>query len=154
VKVSEPFQIHATTRAGATGAGDVTFEDGLVLEGVDPEHFPIGEEISSLAATRLIGLANDFCFLDEDLDGLCAFSPEFDLPTGESYAVSIPNNTGLADGAMVDLYVLGGLSCTLADGSHVTEGELVSFGTGTVSGDVIESNNGVPCVGWLGYKAQ
>jgi hypothetical protein len=154
VQVGDPFQLHPTDPAGATGAGDITFADGLVLKDVDPEHLPFGEDIADLAAGRLTSAAGDHCFLEEAMDGLYAFSPEFNVPQGMAYAASIPNTSGLADGTVVDLYVLGGLSCVLDDETPVPEGELAKFGTGTVMGDVIETNDGVPCIGWLGYKAQ
>jgi len=114
------------------------------------------DSYEELAATRLAPTTDGLCFLDapESLEAVYAFSPEGDLKESTA-ALRIPNSTGLAADTVVDLYVLGGLSCSLASGAKVKEGDWVKFGQATVSSDgsVIEASgeNGLPCINWFGY---
>jgi hypothetical protein len=65
--------------------------------------------------------------------------------------------TGLAPGAQVNLYVMGGLSTKVND-EPVPEGEWAMYGTGTVDaeGAFINSDEGslLPTLNWVGYAAQ
>jgi hypothetical protein len=130
----------------------VTFSDGLELD-VTP--FDFFGTYGDLAAARIDPA--ELCFLEgqDTPRGVYAFSPEGDID-GEGFPVRIPNSDGLAPGTAVDLFVLGGLSCTLANGQSVAESEWAKFGTARVSGDgamiVSDPGVGVPCLGWLGWR--
>lgn len=132
----------------------VVFASGLELDVVPARYF--GDSYEALSGRRVDPASSALCFIGQEIDfeALQAFSPEGDV-RGEGFAMRIPNGTGLPAGTAVDLYVLGGLSCTLADGSTVPEGQWARFGAGTVraDGDMIEASgaDGLPCLGWLGY---
>jgi hypothetical protein len=132
----------------------VTLADGLELVGLRPEQI---HDYDQLAAAR-----HDLggqCMLRRapagDFLGAYGLRPETDVDGG--VGVRIPNATGLAAGASVDLYLLGGLASSLADGTAVEEGEWARFGTGTVSGDgrTIESDPGtrLTVLNWIAYRA-
>ena len=61
----------------------------------------------------------------------------------------------LPPGSAVELFVIGGLDTTLADGSVVPEAELARLGLGTVSEDgtiTPEPSVRLPQLGWLGWS--
>lgn len=134
-------------------ARDVTFPGGLVASIVPNDTYV---EYSELAAKKLGPGDPVPCFLEglPAPEGLWAFSPEGDI-TGPGAPLRIPNSTGLTPGSTVRLFVLGGLDCTLEDGSLVPESEWREYGNGTVSADgtVIEGAR-LPCLTWFGYRAQ
>jgi len=140
----------------AAQARTVIFDDGLELDVVPETYRDIGPGYEALAARRIDPTAVPLCFVDDpaDFEGLYAFSPEGDV-AGPSYSLRLPNPTGIPAGQPVELYALGGLTCHLADGATVPEGQWALFGTGTVRGDgtVIEASGteGLPCLNWLGY---
>jgi len=158
----DPIVVVATRPAtGLPALGDpaqqrtVTFEDGLEVE-VVPERY-YGSDYSALAGRRVDPTATALCFIADtsEYSGIYAFSPEGDVhDTG--FALRIPNTTSIAANTAIDLFVLGGLSCTLNDGSLVREGRWARFGDGVVRSDgtVIEASgtNGLPCFNWLAYK--
>ena len=60
--------------------------------------------------------------------------------------------TAQASGTDVSLWVLGGLDCTLANDTHLEEGDWHRFGTATVSGDGSRiEGDPLPCLNWVGY---
>lgn len=160
ITLADPIVVFPVERpACLPPAGDetaprtITLADGLELVDLRPEQI---SDYDELAAAR------------HDIGGHCisarapaggflgayGFRPETDVNGG--VAVRIPNTTGLAAGASVDLYLLGGLATTLADGTPVEEGEWARFGTGTVSGDGarIESDPGtlLTVLTWVAYR--
>ncbi|MFC1612150.1 hypothetical protein ACFL6C_14395, partial [Myxococcota bacterium] len=156
--LAEPFILHATTPASTLpppgdGTQELTviFDDGLEID-VTPNRIPF-IDYDSLAARRLSPDAAGLCFLEDagSLEAVYAFSPDGEA-TGTPFALRIPNATSLPAHTAVDLYVLGGLSYTLGNGSHVEEGDWVQYGTATVSsdGNTIEGD-GIPFLTWLGY---
>ena len=106
----------------------------------------------------------DFVPDADQFEGFYGFWPEADVTSPEGFAVRIPNPMDHAIGTKIDLYVLGGLSCTGSDGEKIHEGEWKKTGTGTVVGKLdnliwttymeSDSDGGIPCITWLGYKVQ
>lgn len=137
----------------------VIFPDGLGIDVVPSQFFGSGDGYAGLAARRIPADTPGLCFLEGQPppDGLYAFTPEGDVFEGQ-FPARFPNATGLAPGTEVTLSVLGGLDCTLADGSGVEEAEWRDFGTGIVSddGQWVQTNpdSGLPCLTWIGYRAQ
>lgn len=130
---------------------DVTLDDGLVIGEVLPDEF-FGD-YDRIAGRRVTTTP---CFAEgADLDGLYALGPE-GYPSENGYSVRIPNPTGLMEGAVVDLLVLGGLNTRLVGGAAVEEADLDVFGSGTVRDGVIVSDPGtrLPELTWLGYRAR
>lgn len=131
----------------------ITLADGLELVDLRPEQTNDYDELAAgrhdLSGHCLLARAPAGGFL-----GAYGFRPEVDVLGG--VAVRIPNTTGLAPDTSVDLYVLGGLATSLADGTHVEEGEWARFGTGTVSADGarIDSDRGalLTALTWLAYR--
>lgn len=134
-------------------ARDVTFEGGLVASLIPNDTYV---EYGDLAARKISAADPVPCFLEGQPapDGLWAFSPEGDI-VGTGAPLVIPNTTGLPAGSTVRLYVLGGLDCTLSDGTLVPESEWREYGNAQVSADgtVIEGAR-LPCLTWFGYRAQ
>jgi hypothetical protein len=135
----------------------ITFDDGLVVDFTPDLYYSGGGEYADLGGRRVDPTAPGLCFFGEAdaPEGLYALYPEGQI-TAPGFPVHIPNATGLPAGAAVQLYVLGGLDCKLADGSAIPEASWQVFGTGTVSADgsTIDSDAGVglPCLTWLGYR--
>lgn len=132
----------------------ITLADGLELVDLRPEQI---RDYDELAAGRhdpsghcLLARAPAGGFL-----GAYGFRPEVDV-LGGGVAVRIPNATGLAPGTTVELWVLGGLATSLADGTHVEEGEWARIGAGTVSADGarVESDPGarLTALTWIAYR--
>ena len=150
------------TIGSETNSYTVEFEDGLEMD-VIPAHFSslIGP-VSGLRSIRVAGSASGLQFAKgaSDFEGFYGFWPETDVkdssggPAG--FMLRIPNTTNLADGTRVDFYVVGGLSSHLYNGEKLAEGAWEKAGTGTVDGDTIvwDAGGGLPCLTWLGYKAQ
>ncbi len=94
------------------------------------------------------------CFVEpeDEVLGLFAFAPEG--TTGAGFDLRFPERTGLPDGSIVELMVLGGLGTELADGTLVDEAELAVFGRGTVVGGQVRSDPGseLPYLSWLAYR--
>ncbi|MBK6685682.1 MAG: hypothetical protein IPG45_14525 [Deltaproteobacteria bacterium] len=136
-----------------TASRDINFEGGLVASLIPNDTYV---EYGDLAARKIAAADPVPCFLEGQPapDGLWAFSPEGDI-VGDGAPLVIPNTTGLAAGSMVRLYVLGGLDCTLSDGTLVPESEWREYGNAQVSADgtVIEGAR-LPCLTWFGYRAQ
>ena len=158
LQVEEPIVLYSTEPATTvpSGAGTVVFADGMEID-VDPAL--LFSDITKVAAGKVDPSARGLCFLEGEPtpDALYTFSPEADVVDG-TFPIRVPNDKGLAAGAKVDLFVLGGLDCHLADGSLVEEAHWEQYGTGTVdpSGAFIASDAGshLPCMTWFGYQAQ
>ncbi|MCB9594213.1 MAG: hypothetical protein H6719_15885 [Sandaracinaceae bacterium] len=159
VALTEPFVLQPVVAADVPPVGDetaqrdVTFPDGLVLT-LAPVDFPLSEDYPALAGAP-VDVAATECFAGGvTLDGAYAFDPETIIDAGA--AVSIPNTEALAPGAVVDLYVLGGLETRLLDGTMVEEAELGLVGAATVSADgtaiVSDADSRIPYLSWLLWK--
>lgn len=162
---TEPFVLFDTDAplslpeiGDGSAARDVVFAGDLVL-GVTPERlqFAFGAYGDLRAAPVELDAAG-LCFLEtaRPMGGLWAFYPEAGVIVGgEGMPLRFPNTQGYSAGAAVDLFVLGGLDCSLSDGTHVPEGEFYLYGQGHVSADgqQIESDagSGLPCMTWFGY---
>lgn len=139
-----------------TAPRTITFNDGLALVDLRPEQFAT-TYYTELAAGRADLTGS--CMLEHappgGLDATWGLRPDVDVTDGVK--IRLPNVTGLAPGATVDLYVMGGLSTKVND-EPVPEGEWATFGTGTVDaeGAFIESDEGslLPTLNWVGYAAQ
>lgn len=132
-------------------AREVTLADGVVIGGVLPSE--LFGDYGSIAGRRVTTTP---CFAEgADLDGLYALGPE-GYPSETGYSVRIPNATGLMEGTVVDLLVLGGLNTRLVGGDIVEEADLAVFGTGTVIDGVIvgDPSARLPELTWLGYRAR
>lgn len=136
-------------------ARTVVFADGLEVD-VTPGAMLFPDDYDRLAARALSVADVPACMLEgaPSFDGVYAFSPESEL-SDASFAMRIPNSAGLSNGADVELWLLGGLSTSLADGTRVEEGVWERFGTGTVSGPVIDvpAPQGLPSFNWFGWRA-
>ncbi|HHH27777.1 MAG TPA: hypothetical protein ENK57_05445 [Polyangiaceae bacterium] len=156
--ITEPYVVHPVTAATVppvgdeTAARDVVFDSGLVLN-LAPDDF-VTQDYLELAGAS-VPVAATSCFADGvSIDGAYVFKPEDEITGGA--AVSIPNTTGLAPGAVVDLRILGGLETRQLDGTEVEEGELALIGTATVSADgtMLVGDNRVPYLSWLLWTAR
>lgn len=158
---NDPWVVYRTTPvANLPPVGDdtmartVTFENNLSVE-VTPERLFDGYD--TLASVFLDGRpAEAPCFLgaNDDYDAIWGFTPALNISGADGYPFRI-TDTGLTEGTMVDLFVLGGLECWLdaMPTSNVPEGEWDNYATVTVgAGGVIEGN--LPCFNWFAYRAR
>ena len=143
------------TRGEGSQPREVSFEGGLTLT-LAPDDLSLSDAYEALEGAP-VPVDPAPCFAQgQALDGLVAFRPEVDIAGGA--ALRIPNDAGLAPGAVVDLFVLGGLETQLLDGTDIEEAELVRFGSATVdsAGEAIVSDAGseLPYLSWLGWAAR
>lgn len=161
--IARAFHIFPTARATTipplgegTAIRTVVFADGLELDVVPDDYFPGSGEYGDLAAGRLDPTLADDCILagEAPFDGIVTFSPEGDVHG--RVALRVPNDTNLPASSAVDVYVLGGLGCTLDDDSVVPEGTWSKLEDGTVSADgaLISLSPGIPCLSWVAYRAK
>lgn len=162
VDLGAPYVLHSVEPADVPALGDpsaprdVTFPGGIVLN-LAPEDLPSTTDYEELSGAPVDVTATE-CFAGgEVFDGAYVFGS--DLPLDPGAAITLPNDSGLAPGSLVDLYVLGGIETRLIDGSHVEEAELATFGTATVSpdgsalvGDFVETR--FPYLSWLLWRAR
>ncbi len=130
----------------------VSFPEGLELE-LSPEAIYTGSSSGyGELAGRLISPIPPLCHQQErpTLDGIYLFAPEADLETPASLRLPIE----APDGSRVQLSVLGGLECSLADQTHLPEATWAPFFEGEVNGGILEAQglDGLPCLNWLGYR--
>ncbi len=158
--IAEPYVLHPVTAATAPPAGDraaprdVSFDGDLVLR-LAPDSLSLSGDYDGLAGAAVDPAATTCFARGESFDGAFVFSPESGIEGGAE--VSFPNAGGLAPGAEVELFVLGGLETILADGSTLEEAELASLGVATVSGDGARVEGGaarLPYLSWLVYRAR
>ncbi len=161
VSLPEPTKLYATTPVVTVPPlGDATMPRRLDFEGdlqidIIPEMMFFGYE--DLAAVRLPGDISPLpCFVSgtDNFDALYGFSPSINIGGAEGFAFKI-NATGLSEGTMVDLFVLGGLDCRLTEEveSIVDEAVWENYSTVAVAADGSISGN-LPCFNWFAYKAQ
>ncbi|MSP74273.1 MAG: hypothetical protein EXR76_19245 [Myxococcales bacterium] len=166
VRLTEPFVLFGTVpvvglppEAPEADARVITFDDGLEVDFTPEAYYSGGGEYSQLSGRHVPAAARGLCFLGQSPvpDGLYALYPEGSV-TGSDFAVRFPNSTALPPGTVVDLFVLGGLDCRLADGTSVPEAEWFRYGAGRVSADglrvVSDAGVGLPCLTWLGYRRE
>jgi hypothetical protein len=160
LSLAQPYVLYDTLpvsalppRGDANAARTVSFAEGLEVEVTPVRLVASGEGYAALASRRLLPSAPGLCFLGPapPVVALWAFSPEASVD-GAAFPLRLPNATALPAASTVDLYLLGGLSCDLEDGTPVAEGEWRSYDTATVSGDGAWVEGGsLPCFTWLGY---
>ena len=163
VTIADPYVLFETVGAtnipplgDETVARTVVFYDGLEVD-VIPRDAGDGSEYPVLGSRKIDPSSQGLCFLPSgtQLEALYALSPEFTV-YGDGFPLRIPNATSLPANTQVDLFTLGGLGCTKADGTEIREAEWESFGTGTVNaaGDTIVSDamSGLRCWTWLGVS--
>lgn len=166
VEVSGPYVLYQTQPAVTLpeeGDGQelrtVAFADGLEIDVAPARFYGAGDGYQALAARRFAGDAVELCFSDDTMsfEGIYALSPEGDVG-GQPFALRIPNSTALAPEAVVDLYVLGGITCSLGDGTGVAPAEWRRYGQAAVdtAGDsiVADAAAGLPCFTWFGYRLE
>mgnify|MGYP001579359529 CR=1 FL=1 len=161
VDLGAAYVLHPVVAATVPPVGDeiaqrdVTFADGLVLT-LAPVDLPSVAEYEGLSGAPVSVSATECFSRGSTFDGAYAFNPEAEVVAGA--AVSIPNEAGLAPGAIVDLFVLGGLETRLIDGSSVEEGVLAAFGPATVTADgariVSDADTRLPYLSWLVWRAR
>jgi hypothetical protein len=163
--MNDPIIMHAVqpppclpAREPEDEARTITFEDGFALVDLSPEQIANSSYYFEFAAAQ-VDLTGS-CMVDHapsgGLDATWGLRPDVNVEDG--VAIRFPNVTGLAPGAGVDLYVMGGLSTNLGGDTPVEEGHWAQYGTGTVNaeGTFIDSDEGsmLPTLNWVGYQAQ
>ncbi|MEO1336401.1 MAG: hypothetical protein AAFV29_12195 [Myxococcota bacterium] len=156
------YEVEAPTTLPPEGDGTtartVVFNGGIEVD-VTPDRFFPGVGGYAGLQSRLIQSSDPVpCgAASQNFDGIVAFAPEGNIQDagggGQGFPVRIPAGD-LAEGAMVDLFVQGGLDCNLEDGSLVKEAEWVQFGTGVVDANGMISGGRLPCFNWLAWRAQ
>lgn len=144
-------------------ARDVEFPGGLTVS-ITPDEMGFGSQGASnyeaLEATIVDPTDERLCFLGDSAPSrLWAFSPEANVNEAGTFSFRIANDDGLESGALVDLYVLGGLGTTLGTGEELAEGEWEVIGTAAVSEDGTEivgnvRGQGIPVFTFFGYAPQ
>jgi hypothetical protein len=165
-----PVVLHATSPATIPTMADnnqsytLTFAGGLEMD-IQPSTFwGTTDTIENLQSVRVTAAQGGLQFVPDvaSYEAFWGFWPEADVnnqsggPAG--YPIRIPNATNLPASSRVEFFIVGGLGCTLLNGDKIHEGEWVKIGTGTVSGDgqtiTSDASSEVPCLTWLGYRAQ
>ncbi|MFN3201225.1 MAG: hypothetical protein ACE366_22685 [Bradymonadia bacterium] len=161
MRLDSPTVLYRTVGGDLPPEGDgaaprtVTFYDGLEVEVVPDRFF---SSYDRLGVRRIDPEdAPGLYFLEDEPTptAIYAFVPEGDVQ-GTPFTVRIPNETELPPGTTVDLFALGGLNCTLADGEHVPEGDWERYGEGVVDAEGVYivsegESGGLPCLNWMGY---
>jgi hypothetical protein len=171
VSFESAFVLHSTTTPTSLPTADnndasyaVAFADGLEMD-ITPSKLSAGtSKYAQLSSVHILGsdapsTVSSLVFVDNpsSFEGFYGFSPEGDV-IGGGFTVRIANSTGLAAGTAVDLYALGGISCTTPAGEHIAEGEFANVGSGSVAADgafiTFPEDVVLPCMTWMAYKAQ
>ncbi len=161
VTLATPYTLYDTDAATTLPpAGEpsaertVVFEGGLELDFTPSAYFGPEDGYAQLRARRFAPDTPGLCFLPEGhgLEALYTVIPEGDVQ-GPGFPVRVPNDTNLPAGTAVDLFVLAGLGCTLADGTLLETGDWVRYGAGSVSSDgTTIVGDPLPCISWFGYS--
>lgn len=136
----------------ADAARTVRFPSGFELD-VTPNALDFVESYDRLAVAPVpMASAPDFMGQIPGLDGVFALGPEVASLPGAPFRFVPP--AAWAEGARVELFVLGGIYTELSNGTLVEEGQFARFGTATVSGGMVRSDPGseLPYFTWLGYR--
>ena len=139
-----------------TEARDVSFGAGLTLNVIPYDLFGSEPELDyeNLSVRAVRPDERGLCFLPDDNrpDQLFAFTPEMAILENGA-GLSFSNIWSYDAGTQVEIWLLGGLDCTL-DGDHVKEGDWVRVGTAAVSSDgsKLETEFRLPCLTWIGLK--
>lgn len=130
----------------------ITFPGGLEVAEFVPRSLGLlftEVEYANLGARRVDPGADGLCFLTEPVDALWAFRVEADVKG--SFGVRVPNDLAYPAGAIVDLYVLGGIETTLPGGAPLAETEWKRYGQGAVTEDGGWIVGDLPALTWFGY---
>ena len=130
----------------------VRFASGLELD-VVPERLDWPDSYSYLRAGR-VAPSGAPCFVDDapsDLHTLWAIGPE--LAASPGIVARIPAD-GLADGTLVELWIVGGIFTELSDGRMIEEGAFEPYGTATVRDGfiVVDAGSALPYLSWVGIR--
>jgi hypothetical protein len=166
VRIQDPIVLFSTAAAAEVGdpddwdlARDIVFPDGTTIYNFVPNDY-FGTDFTAFGMRRVAPDATGTCFLgDAGADAVTAFYPEGELTTDLDFRM--PNDLGLAPGTAVTFSALGSLECIIGEdleAGKIEEAEWRDFGTGTVSADGMWVENdagmGMPCITWIGYRAQ
>ena len=115
------------------------------------------EGYENIAAAKVPGTVSPrpcFYAATDDFDAMYGFTPSINIDGATGFPFRI-GNTGLMQGTMVVLYVLGSLDCQLDETfeSIVEEGHWEKYSTVTVGANGEIAGN-LPCFNWFAYKAQ
>ena len=126
----------------------VEFSDGVQIDIIPDSFFG---DYTALSSAQIDPNDPSICFLPDNhgIQRMWGFYPEGNVIRGDM-PVRIPNDLGLNAGETVPLYVLGGLSCELADETLLEEGDWHEYGVGTVSMDGTMIEGRIPCLNWFG----
>lgn len=161
VTLADPIKLYDTTPVAslpplgdATAARTVSFIGDLDVEVTPDQMF---EGYDRLGAIRLAGDVSPApCFVGptDNFAAMYGFTPSINIDGATGYPFTV-KNTGLTEGTMVDLFVLGGLDCRLDEtpDSVVEEAHWENYATVAVAADGSISGN-LPCFNWFAYKAQ
>jgi hypothetical protein len=160
----EPSVTYATIAADnkpayapAEMSRDVGFPSGIVMTVVPDDLFGVEPEsdYATLSTRHVLPDERGLCFLGESTqpDHLFTFAPELAV-LGDGAAISFENRYDYSAGQPLELWLLGGLDCTV-DGEHIEEGLWTQVGTAEVNaaGDRIETDFKLPCLTWIGLRA-
>jgi hypothetical protein len=136
---------------------DVGFPSGIVMTVVPDDLFGVEPEsdYATLSTRHVLPDERGLCFLGESTqpDHLFTFAPELAV-LGDGAAISFENRYDYSAGQPLELWLLGGLDCTV-DGEHIEEGLWTQVGTAEVNaaGDRIETDFKLFCLIWIGLRA-
>lgn len=163
LRIAEPFVLYRTTPVlGLPAEGDraetrtVRFEGGLEVD-VTPAMIFGDWGYDRLASRRLQPSDPTPCFngpADPAFRAVWGFTPNININGDIGFPLRV-RDTGLAEGTMVDLYVLGSIDCALtADfATVVEEGRWARYTTVTIDqrGDFAAN---LPCFNWFAYAVR
>jgi hypothetical protein len=135
-------------------ARDFVFRDGLTLT-ITPDDLVEYDSVDALSAGP-VDLSLPGCAAREPLDALWAFGPEINvriLGGGKKVPFKLPAK-GLADGTVVDLFLLGGTGTMIDETRSAPEAKYVKYGTGKVVAGMVVPDAGseLPALTAVGYK--
>ncbi|MBK8169992.1 MAG: carboxypeptidase regulatory-like domain-containing protein [Sandaracinaceae bacterium] len=159
---TQPFVVYAVEPPDslpAYGDGEamrrVDFRDGLSLD-VTPSALSIMRNYNELAARKVPLSPSAPAFMHDAPALLGLYALKQNSLVDAQFTIHIANDTHLAAGTRVALYVLGGIFTVLADGTQVNEADFQQYGMATVSADaseiVSDEGSALPFMTWLGYR--
>ena len=160
LRLSEPVVLYRTTpvmdlppEGDGMVARTVRFEGGLEVDITPATIF--GDWGYTRLASRMIDMSGPTpCFIrstDPSFGGVWGFTPNINVFGDKGYPLRV-KGTGLQEGTVVDLYVLGSIDCALTSdfATVVEEGHWQQYETSTVdeNGDF---SGTLPCFNWFAY---
>jgi len=139
--------LHLPTGA-STQPVTVDFDEWLSVDLVPDDCF--GEDYVNLSSRRLTASEAGLGALPGGilLDHLWGFAPQGGV-IGDGFPFRI--KTGVPPGTQLRAYILGGVDCTLTDGTHIPEGQWAALPGEAVVDDLGIIEGLLPCFTWLGY---